>query len=103
MFRKFNLAIFTIFLIACCASSMQKRKVVLMWEDIDKDAILFVNEKTNKDSVCGDYEIESKKWDEKKEICELVIISKKCLDVQYLLKVNANKKKVLIFRPIGGS
>ncbi|HAJ79025.1 MAG TPA: hypothetical protein DCO75_04575 [Fibrobacteres bacterium] len=74
-----------------------------MWENIDKDAISFVNIKTKKDSLCRDFMIESKKWDEKKEICEIVIISKKCLDIQYFLKVNVSKKEVLVFRPIGGS
>jgi hypothetical protein len=103
MFHKINLSITAIFLFMCCAAPIQKHEVLYMWENIDKDAISFVNSKTKKDSLCRDFIIESKKWDEKKEICEIVIISKKCLDIQYFLKVNVSKKEVLVFRPIGGS
>jgi hypothetical protein len=64
-----------------------------MWESIDKDAISFINSKAKFDSLCGDYVIKSKKWDEKKEICDIIIISKNCLDIQYFLKVDVTKKK----------
>jgi len=99
-FRIFYPVIICFILLLGCAAQKPKHTQDFMWEDIDKDVISFVKSQKNDDKLCGGYKIESKKWNNNKEICGIIISATTCNDVQYFLKVDLRRKKVLLFRPI---
>jgi hypothetical protein len=78
-----------------CASNIKMQQTFL-WNDVDKDAILFCKQVIGDTGSSCEYEISSKTVDIS-EICKIKIGSKNCYDVEYYLEVDLKNKRVIKF------
>lgn len=71
------------------------------WENIEEDAIEYVNQMADCSKECKKFSIGNIEWSDNRKKCDIIVMSKVCLDIQYLLKIDIENKKVLVFIPLG--
>jgi len=71
------------------------------WENVEEEAVEYVTHMSVCSKECKKFTVGNVEWNDNRSKCNIIVMSKVCLDVQYLLKVDVENKKVLEFVPLG--